>query len=366
MMTRENTTSLKLSEIATFTHSELRVPGNSAGNSEIDGLSTNDLCVNGIKPLDMATSEDLSFFAPNTQKSFKDLFEKAKTSGALAMFVKDYQQDIPCIQLVTPNPMHAIIAVASRIHQKPNFNQGIHPTAVVDPSATVAETATVGAYSVIGKDVVIADGCQILPQVVIYDGVQLGQNCLVHSGAIIRENVILGDRCTIQNGVIVGSDGFGYFPNEKGEHQHIPHLGLVRVGNDVSLGANTSVDRATLGETNIGNGTKIDNQVQVGHNATVGERTLLCGNISLAGSSSVGSDSVIGGATAVADHIKVGNNVRCGGLSGVLTDLEDNSVVVGYPPEPVNDWKRQQLALKRLPGLLKEFRQLKKKLDSSS
>ena len=204
------------------------------------------------------------------------------------------------------NPYLAFSRALAFFYQPPVYPPGIHPTAVIDPSAEIGEGAHIGAYVVIGADVRLGPNATLLPHVVLYPGVQAGSHFFAHAHAVVRENCVLGDHVTLENGAIIGADGFGFAKNEAGHWEKIPQSGPVRLGSRVDVQANACIDRATVGATEIGDGTKVDNLVQVGHGSRVGENTLLCGQVGVAGSSVIGNNVILAGQSAVAGHCKLG------------------------------------------------------------
>lgn len=318
--------------------------------------------INGIKPLETAAQTELSFFAPTSAKKRTDLLNAALASKAAAILVSQHEPQITAAQIVTPNPLGAIVMIAERFFPKPVPAPGIDPRAAVDPSASIGENVSIGAFAVVAKDVVIGPETIIHPHVVIYQGAIIGAKCVIHSGAVVREFVRLGSDCLIQNGVVVGGDGFGYFPDKEVGHRRIPHIGAVVLEDHVDLGANTTVDRATLGETTIGLGTKIDNLVMVAHNVHIGQRTLLCSQVGVSGSSTIGSDTLLAGQVGIADHVIIGDRVRVAAKSGVAADVKSQTDVGGYPATDVGTWRRVSAALLKLPQLLRRVRVLERKL----
>lgn len=316
--------------------------------------------VSGIKPLETAGEEDLSFFAPTSKKRTAELLAKARQSKAGALFVAEHDESLNCPQLVCPNPLGAVVQLGAlfRIQTKPGV--GIHPTAVIDPSATVGSECRIGPYAVIGKNVRIGNRCVIYSHVVVYDEAVLGDECVIHAHAVIREGVVLGDDCLVQNGVVLGGDGFGYYPDREGNHQRIPHIGNVRLANHVDVGANTTIDRATLGETKIDEGAKIDNLVMIGHNVIVGKQSLLCAQVGISGSTEIGNHVVLGGQTGVADHVRIADGVRTAAKSGIAGDITEKMDVGGIPERTVGSWHREQIALQKLPTLMRRINKLLK------
>jgi len=319
-------------------------------SAEIRGNS--DLSISSIKPLSSASSSDLSFFSPTSKRKTAELTEQARLTSAGALLVAEFDEGFSCTQIKVPHPLGALVELAP-FFKISDQESGIHPTAVIHNTASVSKSASIGAYVVVGARSKIGDRTIVYPHTCIYQDVVIGTDGVIHAGCIIRESTLVGDNCLFQPGVVVGGDGFGYLPDKKVGHRRIPHLGQVILENDVDLGANTTIDRGTFGETRIGLGTKIDNLVMVGHNVKIGERSLLCAQVGISGSCEIGDEVVLAGQAGVADHVKIGNRVRVGAKSGVSSDVEKGDVA-GYPHQELSVWRRNQIAIKYLPELLKK------------
>lgn len=318
--------------------------------------------LSGLKPLENAQAGDLSFLASFEGKGGR-FVELARSSKARAILVPRYEESLEKTQIVVPNPMAAVIQLANTFRPALPTLLGVHPTAVLGQNVEIAEGVAIGAFSVIGDNVKIGAKTIIHPQVVIYPGAVIGQKCIIHAGAVIREYVVLGSDCVIQNGVVVGGDGFGYIPDKELGHRRIPHIGTVVLEDSVDLGANTTVDRAMLGETRLSKAAKIDNLVMIGHNVEIGERSLLCGQVGISGSSKIGSDSILAGQAGVADHITIGNKVRVAAKTGISSQVPDGLVVAGVPNVEASVWRRCSAALVRLPDLLRRVRRIERSLS---
>ena len=224
---------------------------------------------------------------------------------------------------------------------------GIHPTAIVASSVTIGAGVHVGAYAVIKDGATIGARSVIDAGVVVGAGAAVGEECVLHPRVVLYPRVVLGHRVIVHAGSVIGSDGFGYV-QEAGRHVKVPQVGTVVVGDDVEIGANTTIDRATLGTTRIGRGTKIDNLVQVAHNNVVGEHCILAAQVGLAGSVTLGRYVLLGGQVGVGDHVTVGEKSMVGGQGGVIGDVPAGSVLWGTPAQPRREYLRQMAALKRL------------------
>jgi UDP-3-O-[3-hydroxymyristoyl] glucosamine N-acyltransferase len=260
--------------------------------------------------------------------------------------------------LRSQNPHLAYAKALELFYSPPRYLPGIHPTAVIAPSAKVGPNAHVGAYVVIDEDVEIGANCTILPHVVIYRGVSIGNDFFAHSHAAVREFCRIGDSVILQNGVVIGADGYGFAPDGEGWHK-IVQSGTVVVGSNVEVQANSCIDRATIGETRIADGVKIDNFVQVGHGSHVGENTMLCSQVGLAGSTRVGRHVMLAGQVGAAGHCTIGDNAIVTAQSGVR-DVPPNTIVSGSPAIDNHQWLRAVAAFTKLPELAKAVRKLTK------
>lgn len=243
------------------------------------------------------------------------------------------------------------------------LNPGVHPTAVIHPSAKIDETAEISANVVIGKDCVIADGVKILPNVTIYDGARIGTLTVIHSGVSVRENCEIGARCIVQNNSTIGSHGFGYARTADKKWLKIPQVGRVVLEDDVEVGANSSIDCASVGESRIKRGTKIDNLVQIGHSCTVGEDALICAQTGLAGSSVIGDRVILAGQVGIAGHLKVGDDAVLTAKSATSHDVEPGKTISGIPGFDNRDWLRSTAAFRRLGDMVRKLKDLDKRIS---
>jgi UDP-3-O-[3-hydroxymyristoyl] glucosamine N-acyltransferase len=333
---------MKLGELASRLGAELR------GDAEVE--------VTGVKGIEDAGPTEITFVANPRYASL------ARTTHAAAVLVEPEFQEIPAATLRIKNPYLAFSRALGIFYQPPNYAPGIHPTAVIDPSAVIGEGAHIGAYVVVGPQVRLGPNATLLPHVVLYPGVQTGGNFFAHAHAVVRENCILGDHVTLENGAIIGADGFGFAKNEAGHWEKIPQSGPVRMGNRIDVQANACIDRATVGATEIGDGTKVDNLVQVGHGSRVGENTLLCGQVGVAGSSVIGNNVILAGQSAVAGHCSLGDGVILTAQSAVSHDVPPGKMISGSPGFDNRVWLRAVTIFQRLPELLKRLDRVEKQV----
>jgi UDP-3-O-[3-hydroxymyristoyl] glucosamine N-acyltransferase len=333
---------MKLGELAKKLGAELR------GNAELE--------VTGVKGIEEAGPTEITFVA---NPKYGGLARKTK---AAAVLVEPEFPEIEAATLRIKNPYHAFSRALGFFYQPPAYAPGIHATAVIDPTAVIGEGAHIGAYVVIGPRVKLGDHATLLPHVVLYPGVETGSHFFAHAHAVVREDCVLGDYVTLENGVIIGADGFGFAKNEQGHWDKIPQSGPVRLGNRVDVQANATIDRATVGATEIGDGTKVDNLVQVGHGSRVGENSLICAQTGLAGSSMVGNNVILAGQAGVAGHCTVGDGVILTAQSGISHDIPAGKVISGSPGFDNRVWLRAVTIYQRLPELLKRLERMEKKL----
>ncbi len=336
---------MKLSELAKLTFSTIEI-----GNSNLE--------INAAAGLDLASIGDISFLA-NPKYTPQIL-----TTNASAIFLNESvaieRNDLAILRC--KDSYLAYTRALRLFHPNAEITKNIHKTAVIDETATVAENVEIYANVVIGKHCKIAENVKIFPNVTIYDGVKIGKNTVIHSGVSVRENCEIGDNCIIHNNTTIGSDGFGYAKDEEKRWLKIPQVGIVVLENDVEIGANTAIDCASVGESRIKRGAKIDNLVQIGHSCTVEEDTLICSQTGLAGSSVIGKRVILAGQVGIAGHLKIGDDVIITAKSATSHDVENGKVLSGIPAFENRDWLRSTAAYRRLGDMAKTIRQLEKKL----
>lgn len=244
----------------------------------------------------------------------------------------------------------------------PELPKGIHPTAIVAADATIGEGVSIGAYAIVEPGAVIGAGTRLYPHTYVGHEAVLGRDCLLYPFASIRERCVLGDRVILHNGAVVGSDGFGYRVDKAGVRTKIPQTGIVEIGDDAELGANTTVDRARFGVTKIGKGCKVDNLVQIAHNCVLGDHTVLCAQVGLAGTTTLGSHVICAGQAGLAGHIKVGDWTVVGAQAGVTKDLPPAQMFIGSPAIPRMEFGRQLACINGIPKLKAAMKELADKM----
>lgn len=307
-----------------------------------------DTDINGVAPLDEAGPGQLGFLAHPKYRSL------LTTTRASAVIVGEDEKATGSAALLrVADPYLALVKAAAFFDARPRPAAGIHPTAVIDPSASLGQGASVGAYAVVGAGTVIGGDATLHPHVTVYPGVRIGERFTAHAGAVVRECVVIGDDVTLQPGSVVGGDGFGFVPAGKELPVAIPQIGGVELADHVDVGANSTIDRAAVGLTRVGAGTKLDNLVMVAHGCRLGDGVMMAGQSGLAGSARVGDRTMIGGQSGVSGHVSVGSDVQVASKSAVLSDLETGSIVAGIPAVAIAVWRRYALLLSRLPELFR-------------
>lgn len=314
-----------------------------------------ELEIRRVFPIDQAEEGDITFVANPKYLS------KLSDCKASAVIVAPGVELPGGNLLVSANPYLAFAKILTYLQGPKAGRNGIMAGAQVADSAQLAESVTVFPGAVVGENVKIAAGTVLHPGVVIYADVEIGADCLLHAGAIVREGCRLGNRVILQPSAVIGADGFGFAPDGSSYYK-IPQVGIVVLEDDVEIGACSCVDRAALGETRIGRGTKLDNLVQIGHNAEVGEDTIIVSQVGVAGSSKIGNHCTFGGQSAVAGHVSVGDNVTIGARGGVSGNVAPNQLLTGVPLQPHKEWLKMTMSLPKVPEMRKELQQLKKRL----
>jgi UDP-3-O-[3-hydroxymyristoyl] glucosamine N-acyltransferase len=314
--------------------------------------------VTGIAGIETAGPSQITFVS---NKKYAGL---ARSSTAAAVLVEFGFPEVPVATLRVTDPYLAYARAIELFYQEPVYPPGVHPTAVIAPTAKLGKGAHVGAYVVIGEHVSIGDDATLHPHVVLYPFCRAGDRFLAHAHAVVREHCRLGDDVILQNGAVVGADGFGFARMtgaDAGKAWYkIRQSGPAVLEDCVEVQANACVDRASIGETRVRAGAKIDNLVQVGHGSTVGEDTLLCAQVGLAGSSTVGRNVILAGQVGVAGHCSVGDGVVATAQSGIPNDVEAGKMVSGYPAIDNRQWLRSVALFNRLPELLRALRDRQK------
>lgn len=307
--------------------------------------------VSGLGPLEQAKTGILSFCS---HRKLLSLLPRL-TGGVLLAPEEWIQKDLPLTYLVVKNPQAAFAKVALEIHRR-EPKKGISPRAEVDPSAVIAADAYVGPFAVVSAGVTVGAGSIVESFAFLGENVRVGEQSLIGSHVSLLERVCIGNRVRIFAGTVIGSDGFGLIPNSVGGFTEMPQLGTVVIEDDVRIGAKCTIDRATLGVTRIGRGTKIDDQVHIAHNVEVGQNCILCGQVGLAGSVVIEDGAILAGQVGVNDHVRIGKGARIGAQSGVAKDLEGPGDYFMTPAMPMAEGLKVAATMRRLPDLAKRLK----------
>ncbi len=336
---------MKLSELAEQTESTIE-----RGSPDLEITST--------AGLSLAGPADVTFLA-NPKYSP----QIAETRAGAIFLNENAAIDRTDIAVLRAKDAYVAYTLAMRLFfPTPQLRPFIHPTAVIDPSATVANNVEIHANAVVGANCVIADGVRLMPNVTIYDGVTIREGSTIHSNSSIRENCEIGRNCIIHNNTTIGSDGFGYARTPDKKWLKIPQTGRVVLEDDVEIGANSAIDCASVGETRIKSGAKIDNLVQIGHSCTVDEDALICSQTGLAGSSHIGKRVILTGQVGIAGHLKIGDDAVFTAKSGISHDVEPGKVMSGIPAFENRDWLRSTAAFRRLGEFVQRIKRIEKHL----
>jgi len=334
---------LTLKEISTIINGSLKGNGN--------------IIITGVGDIESALPGQLAFIKDKTY------LKKTEVSKASAIIIPKGLTLAGNNTIEAENPYLAFAKILEIISsEQENHHKGIHATAIIGKNAKLGKNIAIGAYSVINDDVTIGDNTVICSNVYIGDRTVIGNGGYFYPNVSVREDCEIGNNVIIQSGAVIGSDGFGYVP-VKEKYYKIPQIGKVVLEDDVEVGANSSIDRATIDKTVIGRGTKIDNQVHVAHNVIVGENSILLAHVTIAGSTKLGKHVIFSGQSGAIDNLNVGDNVVAASRAAILQDVPANSVVWGNPAAPILEEKRRIVALKALPELIKEVKTLKKKIE---
>lgn len=338
-------------------HKEITV----SGLAEMVGgkvIGSGDIAITGFAPLDGANAQDISFLVKAKMSSL------LSATGAGAVLVPpgiEGEYTASLIEVRDPNLAGAIIH--NFFLEEPFVAKGVHDRAVVGDGCRLGDAITIGALTVVGDRVTLGERVTIEPGAVIGDDVVIGDDTTIHANCTVYKGCIIGNRVAIHSGTVIGSDGYGYAANERGEHIKRPQVGIVRIGDDVEIGANSCIDRAAYGETIIKAGTKIDNLVQVAHNVEIGENSLIVAQVGISGSTILGRNVVMGGQAATTGHIKIGDQVMIAARGAAHTDLAKGSVVGGAPAIPVRQWAKSCAIFNKLPELQKQVKSLNKTVE---
>jgi len=320
----------------------------------------------GVAPLGQAQGNQLSFL--ENMQFFQQL---AQTQAGALLLPEDSKvlavigdRSIP--HVITKQPRLLFAQAISLLYPPPPLPQGVHPTAVIAEGVVIPVSAYIGAHVVIGTGVQVGESVQIYANCTVYEGVYIGDRTVIHANAVIHPHTQIGKDCVIHSGAVIGSEGFGFVPDSQGKWTKMPQIGRVILEDGVEVGCNSCIDRGAIGETRIGQGTKIDNQVQIAHGCKTGRNCLLAGQVGLSGGVTLGNNVILAGQVGVANHIHLGDGVVAAAKSGIHDDQPAQAQVMGYPAFSAKEFFKATAVFKRLPEMQKVLRELQKKLRVST
>ena len=314
--------------------------------------------IRALGPIDRAGAGEITFLA---NPKYLPLLAQTK---AAVLVGRNVAVPPGVSHIICDNPYLAFAKVLTHLHARRPAPCGVMPGAHIAPSALLGDEVTVYPGVVVGDNVRLGRGTCLYPGVILYADVVVGDDCILHGGVVVREGCRLGHRVIVQPNAVIGGDGFGFAPDGD-QYFKIPQIGIVVIDDDVEIGAATCIDRAALGVTRVGRGSKLDNLVQIAHNVVVGEATVMAAQAGIAGSTQVGRHCTFGGQSAVAGHLKVGDNLTFGGRAGVTGNIEGGAtpqILSGMPPIPHKDWLKTSLCVNKLPEMRKELNRLHRQL----
>ena len=337
-------TSYTLAELARLVGGEVVGPG--------------DTLITGVAGIKEAHEGDITFLANSKYEAYLGC---TRASAVIA----DRDGGSPKPILKVANPYLAFLKVMSLFTGEAPVRkqEGLHPTAVIEKSAKLGEGVSIGAYCYVGENVTLGARTTILPLACIMDDVSIGEDCFIYPHVTVRERCEIGNRVILHSGAVVGSDGFGY-AKDGDMNRKIPQIGIVRIEDDVEIGANTTIDRATTEVTIIRKGAKIDNLVMVAHNVVIGENSILAAQVGVSGSTELGRNVMLAGQAGLVGHIKIGDNVKVGAQGGVTKSIPPNTIVSGYPAREHSSARRIYALWARLPELFKEVKRLTRRVEA--
>ncbi|MFO7622322.1 MAG: UDP-3-O-(3-hydroxymyristoyl)glucosamine N-acyltransferase [Bacteroidales bacterium] len=319
-----------------------------------------DVRVNNVAKIEEGHEGALSFLA---NPRYEHYIYTTKSSVVLVNKSFSPAGPISATLIRVDNAYEAFALLLNIVAQSRPVKKGIHPSAVIEPSAVIGSDVYIGPFAYIGEGCYVGDGCSVHPHVFMGDNARLGRNCTLHPGVRIYHDCQIGENCTVHAGAVIGSDGFGFAPQSDSEFMKIPQLGNVILEDNVEIGANAAIDRATMGSTIIRKGVKLDNLVQIGHNVEVGENTVMAGQSGVAGSTKVGRNCMFAGQVGIAGHLKIADGTKIGAQAGVAGDIRsENSVYLGTPAMEHKQFLRSSVVFRVLPDMKQKIETLEKEI----
>jgi UDP-3-O-[3-hydroxymyristoyl] glucosamine N-acyltransferase len=314
--------------------------------------------VNTIAKIEEGFEGSLSFLA---NPAYEQYIYTTNSSVVLVNKTFVPSAKIKATLIKVDNAYEAFASLLRLVEQSKPRKKGIHPSAVIEPSAKIGDDVYIGAFSYIGENCIVGAGSSIYPNTYIGDNSKVGDNCILYAGVKIYHECIIGNECIIHAGAVIGSDGFGFAPSAN-EYSKIPQLGNVILEDNVEIGANSAIDRATMGSTIIRKGVKLDNLIQIGHNVEIGENTVMAAHVGIAGSTKIGKNCMLGGQAGIAGHIKIADNVKIGAQAGIISDIKEDAAVLGAPAIDIKQYMRAYTIFRKLPDLKTKLDAIEKDL----
>ena len=321
-----------------------------------------DIKVNTIAKIEEGHEGALSFLANPKYESFIYI-----TGSSIVLVNKDFVPSgkIKATLIRVENAYEAFASLLNLVDQSRPRKKGIHATAIIEVTAKIGSEVYIGPYAYVGDNCVIGNGCAIYPHVYIGDNTKVGAKSILNPGVKIYHDCIIGEGCIIHAGSVIGSDGFGFAPKSEDEYMKIPQIGNVVIEDNVEIGANVTIDRATMGSTIIRKGVKLDNLIQIGHNVEVGENVVMAAQAGIAGSTKIGKNCMFGGQAGIAGHIKIANGTKIGAQAGILSDIKDeNSIILGSPALDHKQFLKSSVIFRRLPEIKSKIDSMEKDIES--
>jgi len=315
-------------------------------------IGNRDAVITSISKIEEGSKGSLTFLA--NPKYTEYIYS---TNASAAIVSNDFKptEKIQITLIKVKDPYSSFTTILELFNKNQSDRKGISDLTVIDKSSKISDSAFIGSFSTVGKNSIIADNCIIENQVFIGDNVKIGEGSMIYPGVKILDDTKIGKNCIIHSSCSIGSDGFGFAPNDDGSYKKIPQTGNVIIGDNVEIGSNSTIDRATLGSTIISNGVKLDNQIQIAHNVEIGENTAIAAQSGIAGSTNIGKNCLIGGQVGIIGHLKIGDNVKIQAQAGVTSDVESNARITGTPAISYMNYNKSYVHFKNLPEIVKKI-----------
>ena len=318
--------------------------GTVVGNRDVD--------INTLSKIEEGKKGSLTFLA---NPKYTEFIYSTDASATIVSNDFEPTEKITTTLIKVKDPYSSFTTILELFNDDKSKRSGISDKSDIDKSSTISKSSYVGSYTTIGKNSIVGDNCVIDNQVFIGDNVKIGNNCKIYPGRKILNDTIIGNSCIIHSSCSIGSDGFGFAPNDDGTYKKIPQTGNVVIGNNVEIGSNSTIDRATIGSTIIKDGVKLDNQIQIAHNVEIGENTAIAAQSGIAGSTKIGKKCMIGGQVGIIGHLKIGDNVKIQAQAGVTSDVESNARITGTPAISYMNYNKSYIHFKNLPEIVKKI-----------